>query len=313
MTVRGFRPSPIFLLETSLFDGLIDDAGLDELAGALYIVNGILCLFVVEAVRRSTVVNVAIPLRRATVLGLLLSLPTLLLHRQIEAIDHYFHMPEWAWLLVASGLIYLLARLHEFATETVEQLLDFRFRHAEHELIAVSEAIERAGSVDEIDRALVEEPVRVLRLASAAVFREEESATFGAAPAPAGMLVISPSSREATRCWGGASRLPPTVSRSPPRRKRPVCPKTSRGRYSLRRSRTRGAASRSFSMAGTKPAPTSTTPSATCSGASPRAPRSPTPRSRTTRCVPASPRSNGSWNGHAARSGWEGDHNTRLL
>ena len=167
------------LLETSLFDGLIDDGpGLDELAGALYIVNGILCLFVVEAVRRSTVVNVAIPLRRATVLGLLLSVPTLLLHRQIEAIDHYFHMPEWAWLLVASGLIYLLARLHEFATETVEQLLDFRFRRAEHELLAVGEAIERAGSVDEIDRALVEEPVRVLRLASAAVFREEESGDF---------------------------------------------------------------------------------------------------------------------------------------
>ena len=167
------------LLETSLFDGLIDDGpGLDELTGALYIVNGILCLFVVEAVRRQTVVNVAIPLRRATVLGLLLSVPTLLLHRQIEAIDHYFHMPEWAWLLVASGLIYLLARLHEFATETVEQLLDFRFRRAEHELHTVSEAIERAGSVDEIERALVEEPVHALRLTSAAVFREEESGDF---------------------------------------------------------------------------------------------------------------------------------------
>jgi hypothetical protein len=175
-------PAYIFaelLLETSLFGGLIEDGpALDELTGALYIVNGILCLFVVEAVRRSTVVNVAIPLRRATVLGLLLSVPTLLLHRQIEAIDHYFHMPEWAWLLVASGLVYLLARLHEFATETVEQLLDFRFRRSEHELLAVGRAIELASSADEIDHALVEEPVRVLRLTSAAVFREDESGDF---------------------------------------------------------------------------------------------------------------------------------------
>ena len=167
------------MLETSLFDGFIDDGpGLDELSGALYTVNGILCLFVLEAVRRSTVVNVAIPLRRATVLGLLLSLPTLLLHRQIEAIDEYFRMPEWAWLLVASGFVYLLARLHELATEAVEQLFDFRFRRAEHELHAASEAIERATSVDEIERALVDEPVRALHLASAAVFREEESGGF---------------------------------------------------------------------------------------------------------------------------------------
>ena len=42
----------------------------------------------------------------------------------------------------------------------------------------MGEAIERVGSVNEIDRALVEEPVRVLRLASAAVFREEESGDF---------------------------------------------------------------------------------------------------------------------------------------
>lgn len=162
------------MLETSLLKGLIEDGpGLEELAGALAIVNGILCLFVVEAVRRPTVVNVSIPLRRATVLGLLLSLPTLLLHRQIEVIDAYFRMPEWAWLVVASGLVYLLARLHEAATELVERLFDLRLRRAEAELAAAAAALERAGSVEEIERRLVEAPMRVLRLASAAVFRNE--------------------------------------------------------------------------------------------------------------------------------------------
>ncbi|MFO1209901.1 MAG: hypothetical protein U1E40_11875 [Amaricoccus sp.] len=164
------------LLETSLLHGLIDDGpALDELTGALYTVNGILCLFVVEAVRRPTVVSVAIPLRRATVLGLLLSLPVLLLHRQLEVIDEYFRMPEWAWLLVASALVYLLARLHEYATELAERLFDFRLRRAEHELAAAGAAIERATTLDEIDRALVEAPMHALRLASAAVFRGEEA------------------------------------------------------------------------------------------------------------------------------------------
>ena len=47
----------------------------EDVAGLLYLVNGILCLFVVEAVRRQRVVNVAIPLRRVTVLALMTSLP----------------------------------------------------------------------------------------------------------------------------------------------------------------------------------------------------------------------------------------------
>ena len=106
----------------------------EEVAGALYLINGILCLFVVEAVRRPTVVNVWIPLRRATVLGLLLSVPVLFLHKQIETIDEYIHMPYWAWVAVASGLVYLIARAHEFATELTDRLFDREFIRAERHL-----------------------------------------------------------------------------------------------------------------------------------------------------------------------------------
>ena len=162
-------------LETSLLDGLLPDgARLEELAGAFFLINGILCLFVVEAVRRETIVNVAIPLRRATALGLLLSIPTLLLHRQMETIDHYFHMPEWAWLLVASGIVYILARAHEYATEFLERVFDRKFRQAERHLRAVSEAILHADTIEDIERRLVEEPTASLGLASAAVFRERD-------------------------------------------------------------------------------------------------------------------------------------------
>ena len=57
----------------------------EDVIGLLYLVNGILCLFVFEAVRRERVVSVAIPLRRVTILGLTLSIPALLLHHEVES------------------------------------------------------------------------------------------------------------------------------------------------------------------------------------------------------------------------------------
>jgi len=171
---------PAYLLaqlsqETSLFGDLLGKGQApEEAAGALSLVNGILCLFVVEAVRRPTVVNVWIPLRRATAFGLLLSVPVLFLHKQIETIDEYIHMPDWAWVVVASGLVYLIARGHELATELMNRLFDRKFIRAEQHLTAVGETIQNSGSLDEIERLLVNEPMNTLRLASAALFRERD-------------------------------------------------------------------------------------------------------------------------------------------
>jgi hypothetical protein len=171
---------PAYLLarlsqETSLFGQFLGEGQApEEAAGALSLVNGILCLFVVEAVRRKSVVNVWIPLRRATAFGLLLSVPVLFLHKQIEAIDEYIHMPYWAWVVVASGLVYLIARGHEIATELMNRLFDRKFIRAEQHLAAVGETIQNSDSLDEIERLLVNEPVSSLRLASAALFREQD-------------------------------------------------------------------------------------------------------------------------------------------
>jgi hypothetical protein len=171
---------PAYLLadlsqETSLFDGVLGEGALpEEVAGLLYLVNGVLCLFVVEAVRRPTVINVWIPLRRATLLGLGLSVPVLFLHKQIETIDEYIHMPDWIWVLVASGLVYLLARAHEFTTELADRMFDREFIRAERRLGALGETIQHADSLAEIERLLVEEPMRWLKLASAAIFREQD-------------------------------------------------------------------------------------------------------------------------------------------
>ena len=171
---------PAYLLaqlsqETSLFAELLGQGiASEEVAGALYLINGILCLFVVEAVRRPTVVNVWIPLRRATVLGLLLSVPVFFLHKQIEIIDEYLHMPYWAWVFVASGMVYLLARAHDFTTELTDRIFNREFIRAERHLSAVAETILHSRSLAEVDRLLVNEPMQSLHLASAALFREQD-------------------------------------------------------------------------------------------------------------------------------------------
>jgi len=162
-------------LETSLPHALLGlGPAPEEVAGLFYLVNGVLCLFVVEAVRRKTVVNVSIPLRRVTLLGLALSVPALFLHGQLEAIDEFLDLPYWAWVLVASALVFLISRAHEFATHVIDRLFDRKLRNAERRLAAVGQSIERADNIAEIERLLVEEPTRSLGLASAAVFREQD-------------------------------------------------------------------------------------------------------------------------------------------
>ena len=161
--------------ETSLPATLFGEAVVTEdVTGLIYLVNGILCLFVVEAVRRPTVVSVWVPLRRATLLGLLLSVPAFFVHEELNTINEWTSLPEWAWVLAASALIFLISRAHEWMTEFADRLFDRNFRRAEAHLAAIGRAIERADSLGEIERLLVEEPMRSLRLASAALFREED-------------------------------------------------------------------------------------------------------------------------------------------
>ena len=163
-------------METSLPASLFGAGAVaEDVSGLFYLVNGILCLFVVEAVRRPTVVSVWIPLRRVTMLGLLLSVPAFFVHEELNTINEWTSLPEWTWVLVASVLI-LISRAHEWTSELADRLFDRRFRLAEQQLTAVGEEIRRADSLADIERLLVDEPMRALLLASAALFREEDGA-----------------------------------------------------------------------------------------------------------------------------------------
>ncbi len=145
----------------------------EDVIGLLYLVNGILCLFVFEAIRRERVVSVVIPLRRVTLLGLTLSIPALLVHEQVERLQGSLDLPGWAWLALGALAIFLITRLHERAVRLADRYFDRELDAAEQKL---SGAIRAAKRATEIDRLLADETSEALALASAASFRKRGSA-----------------------------------------------------------------------------------------------------------------------------------------
>ncbi len=165
--------------ETSLFTTLFSllEAGEpppEEVWGLLALVNGVLCLFVSEAIRRSRVVTVAIPLRRVTILGLLLSVPALFLHQQIEhwreRISESVSLPGVAWVALAAGFLFIISRIHEAAVHLADRHFNRAVIEAQKRL---GHAISHAGSVAEVESLLVHGVGDALHLASASLFRAE--------------------------------------------------------------------------------------------------------------------------------------------
>jgi hypothetical protein len=149
----------------------------EQLWGLLYLVNGVLCLFVSEAVRRPYVVKVSIPLRRVTILGAIISLPILLLHQEIdhvrEGISEKIALPAWVWIAVATAILFLVSKLHDNAVHHVDRLFNRSVAKTGDRL---GDAILNAANYAEIESHLVQGVHDALKLASASVFREDERA-----------------------------------------------------------------------------------------------------------------------------------------
>jgi hypothetical protein len=155
-----------------------------DLAGLLLLIYGILGWFVFEAVRRPRVVNVSIPLRRITVFGLVLSVPALFAHQQMEHLEQMLDLPNWAWIALASVLLFLISRLHELAVELADHVFNRSFRGDRAQLAALGDKVLHADSIETIERLLTEGPRRQLGLASAAVFRRVDGALRRHAESP---------------------------------------------------------------------------------------------------------------------------------
>ncbi len=142
----------------------------EDIIGLLYLVNGVLCLFVFEALRRQRVVSVMIPLRRVTLLGLFLSVPVLLMHHEVERMQEILRLPGWAWIGLGAAAVFALTRLHEGAVHLADRYFNRAVEQAEQRL---GQAIRSAKTPAEIDKLLADETFSALKLASAASFRRE--------------------------------------------------------------------------------------------------------------------------------------------
>ena len=135
----------------------------DDIVGLLYLVNGILCWFVFQAVRRERVVSVAIPLRRVTILGLTLSFPALLLHHEVEYMQEHLAIPNWAWIVIGAGALFLISRLHEGATHLTDRYFNRELDQAERSITADSESEAPVASRPDSGRTPLSRPQAVLR------------------------------------------------------------------------------------------------------------------------------------------------------
>jgi hypothetical protein len=147
----------------------------EQVWGLLYLVNGVLCLLVSEAIRKPYVVRVSIPLRRVTLLGLLLSLPFLFLHHSIdllrEEISGKITMPAWAWIGIAAFLLFLTSRLHETTAHYLKWLFNRSLIKTGERLGA---AVLNSKTFSEIQTHLIQGVPGALGLASAGLFDKQD-------------------------------------------------------------------------------------------------------------------------------------------
>ena len=176
-----------FCQTTGLLQSFLGKTPSQTVLGLLFLVQGALAYFVWTAMRQQRVVSVAIPLRHGTVttaLTLALAVPVVFLHERINEVREAFHLPEWVWpLLVAPIVLIVLQRVHEIAVELVDRAFNRAYHRSRHGLAEAGRAVLVADSMTAIDRRLTEEPARWLRLTSAAVFRDIDSALRLTGPA----------------------------------------------------------------------------------------------------------------------------------
>jgi hypothetical protein len=161
---------------TSLLGNLLGgEAFQEELWGLVRLVNGVLCLLVFEAVRRPRVVTVSIPLRRVTILGILLTVPALFLHEGIghirEGIGEHLALPTWAWFVITVAVAFIISRLHEICVHFADRHLNRAIAKAGEEIGA---AMLKVRQPSEVEAILVQRPRASLDLISASLFRNEE-------------------------------------------------------------------------------------------------------------------------------------------
>jgi hypothetical protein len=164
-----------YVWDRGIFGGQPDES-VFELA---FLLSGILAIFICAAVRHRRIVNVTPELRAlaATVLALILGVIIEdRMHEPIAAALTGLHVPETLhFYLAIVPLVACSAAVHR-SSHTVDHLFNRRFYHAVSALDVAAKDIAQAADESSVDRVLVQTPSLALELASAAVFREADSA-----------------------------------------------------------------------------------------------------------------------------------------
>jgi hypothetical protein len=158
-------------------------------------------------------VTVGIPLRRVTILGLLLSVPTLILHQQIEhlreGISESFILPSWIWITIAAALLFLISRIHELAVHLTDRYFNRAVAQVGERL---GNAILNAGNFAEIEGHLVHGAHGALGLDPPASFAKRAGSSTAVRRTKAGMTRRHERSIHVTRCSSLCRRAAPSAS-----------------------------------------------------------------------------------------------------
>lgn len=149
-----------------------------------YLLNAALLYAVVHAVRRHRVIDVTFAISRKTTLALSSVITFVVVFGPATFVEIQYHssMENHLGLIALLPLLlvfkFVFGRIHEWLIEQLDRLFFPRFHTAERRLRDFEPIFGKAETWDSVDRVLVDEPVALLALASAAVFRKEANATF---------------------------------------------------------------------------------------------------------------------------------------
>jgi hypothetical protein len=182
MTTTWWNPvwGPLCAQENALAEAICDSGRLSEtVLLSVFLLTALLPITVFHAVRRHRVVNVSFAISRATVLLLVWLILAWLIISLTNAIEHYLHSMSFLWPVMAILIVKLaFKKLHELLLELCDHVFFRRLHRAERRIAKVRTELNHVESLEGIDLSLTEEPANCLNLASAAVFRRDNTGAY---------------------------------------------------------------------------------------------------------------------------------------
>lgn len=165
---------------TNVFDALWGPAGVPETFSlALYGINAFVPLAVYHALRSYRVVEVGFAFSRSVVMIFSWAIAVEFLALVHGALERLMPDGERVSVVLTIGLSVALTLVFDRLTEVLTKLCDrvffWRLHDGEQRLKRAAKTLERASTVERIERVLIEEPVRAFALASAALFRLDDA------------------------------------------------------------------------------------------------------------------------------------------